>query len=302
MTRLSPTATGILLYILAVMSMSVMDLMAKLLAAHVPVVQVIWARYAGQTVIVTLFLLPRLGSVVRTRRPFLHMLRSLFLLLATTFFFFAIARMGLAEATAIIDLNPVLITVGAALFLGEKFGPRRAVGVGAALVGALIIIRPGSAVFTPVALLPLGAAVFYAAFAVTTRFLGRGESIWTSLFYTALLGAVLTSVAVVPVWVPPDAVALALIVGIALVSAIGQVLLIRALMLAEASAVAPFSYVGLLFATIWGMLFFETFPDVPTMIGGAIIVSAGIYIWHRETRDAKTVEVEAIKGEMPGPL
>lgn len=300
MSRLSPTATGILLYILAIMSMSVMDLLAKLLSEQVPVLQVVWARYAGQTAIVTLLLLPRLGRVVRTTHPWLHFLRSLFLLMATTAFFFGISRMGLAEATAIIDVNPVLITLLAAVFLGERFGLRRALGVGAALVGALIIIRPGSAVFSPTALLPLIAAICFASFAVTTRFLGRDENIWTSLFYTALLGAVVLSVIVVPVWVRPDATALALMLGIGAVSAIGQFLMIRALMLAEASAVAPFSYVGLLFATLWGMLFFDAFPDGPTMVGGAIIVAAGIYVWHREIRDARSAEVEVLKGQMPG--
>ncbi|MCB1358601.1 MAG: DMT family transporter [Maritimibacter sp.] len=301
MSRLSPTAAGILLYMLAILSMSVMDLLAKTLSAHVPVLQVVWARYAGQTAIVTLLLLPRLGTVVRTRHPWLHLLRSAFLLCATTAFFFGLSRMGLAEATAIIDTNPVLITLMAAVFLGERFGLRRALGVGAALVGALIIIRPGSAVFTPTALLPVIAAICFAGFAVATRFLGRNESIWTSLFYTALLGAVVLSLAVVPIWQTPNATAIWLMVGIGAVSAIGQFLMIRALMLAEASTVAPFSYVGLLFATLWGMLFFDTFPDVPTMIGGAIIVVAGIYVWHRETRDAKSAQVEALKGEVLGP-
>lgn len=299
MTRLSPTAAGILLYILAVMLMSVMDLLAKILSAHIPVMQVIWARYAGQTALVTLFLLPRLGTVIRTRYPGLHFLRSAFLLTATIAFFFAISRMGLAEATAIIDVNPVLITLGAAIILGEKFGPRRALGIGAALIGALIIIRPGSAVFSPTALLPLLAAVCFASFAVATRFLGRDESIWTSLFYTALLGAIVMSVLVVPVWTRPDPTALVLMVAIGFVSAVAQFLLIRALMLAEAGAVAPFSYVGLLFATLWGMLFFGTFPDVATMIGGAIIVGAGIYVWHRETQDARGAATEAIKAERP---
>lgn len=300
MSRLSPAAAGILLYILAIMAMSVMDLMAKLLATHVPVLQVLWARYAGQTAIVTLLLLPRLKSVVRTRYPGLHFLRSFLLLCATSAFFFGISRMGLAEATAIIDVNPVLITLGAALFLGEKFGLRRALGVGAALVGALIIIRPGSAVFSPTALLPFAAAISFAGFAITTKFLGREESVWTSLFYTALLGALVLSLLVVPVWVRPSPTALMLMLAIGVVSSTGQFLMIKGLMLAEASAVAPFSYVGLLFATLWGMLFFGTFPDGPTMLGGAIIVAAGIYVWHRETRDAKTAQVEAIKGETGG--
>lgn len=287
MPRFSPTTSGILLYVLAILTMSVMDLVAKTLSGELPVVQVVWARYAGQTVIVTLIVLPRLGQVVRTRYPGLQFLRSLFLLMATSMFFFAISRMGLAEATAIMDVNPVLITLGAALFLGERFGPRRALAIGAALVGALIVIRPGSAVFSPAALFPLAAALFYSGFALITRRVGRDESIWTSLFYTALLGAAVLSVAVVPVWVAPTGMALALMGLIGAIAAIGQFLMIRAFTLAEASVVAPFSYAGLIFATVWGALFFNTWPDGPTLLGAAIIVMAGLYVWHRETADAR---------------
>lgn len=287
MKNLSPTTSGILLYMAAILTMSVMDLMAKRLSADLPVLQVVWARYTGQTVIVTLMLLPRLGSVLRTRYPGLQFLRSLVLLLATSSFFFGISRLGLAEATAIMDVNPVLITLGAAFFLGERFGPRRTLAIIAALIGALIVIRPGSAVFSPWALMPLAAAFFYAAFAIVTRFVGRDESIWTSLFYTALLGSVVLSIAVVPVWVTPSGTALLLMLVIGAVAAIGQFLLIKALMLAEASAVAPFSYVGLIFATLWGALFFGELPDLATWIGGAIIVTAGLYVWHRETHDQR---------------
>lgn len=287
MPRLTPAASGILLYVLAVFAMSVMDMIAKRLSADLPVLQVVWARYAGQTVIVTLLVLPQIGRVVRTRYPGLHFLRSGFLLLATSMFFLSVSRMGLAEATAIMNVNPLLITLGAVLFLGERIGLRRALGIAAALAGALIIIRPGTSVFSPSALLPLAAAVFYSGFALLTRRLGRDESLWTSLFYTALLGAAVLSVAVVPIWVTPTGTALVLMVLIGAVAAVGQFLLIRALMLAEASAVAPFSYAGLLFATFWGLVFFGDWPDGPTLAGAGLIVAAGIYVWHRETRDAR---------------
>lgn len=287
MKSLSPAAAGILLYILAVMTMTVMDGMAKALTRELPVVQVVWARYAGQTLIVTLIVLPRIHQVVRTKFPGLQFLRSLFLLAATSLFFFSVSRMGLAEATALMDINPVLITLGAALFLGEKIGLRRALGIAAAMVGALIIIRPGSEVFSPIALFPIAGAAFYAAFALATRFVGRGETVWTSLFYTALLGAVVLSVAVVPFWQAPSPRAVLLMLAIGFVAALGQFLLIRAFMLAEASLVAPFSYAGLLFASLWGVLFFDEWPDGPTILGAAIIVAAGLYVWHRETREAR---------------
>ncbi|MEJ1991099.1 MAG: DMT family transporter [Maritimibacter sp.] len=287
MKSLTPTTSGILLYITAVFLMSVMDLTAKALSAELPVLEVVWARYMGQTVVVTLIVLPRIRQVARTNYPGLQFLRSLFVLGATSMFFFGVSQMGLAETTAIMDVNPVLITLGAALFLGEKLGPRRLIGIGAALLGAMIIIRPGSAVFSPFALLPMGAAICYSGFALVTRHVGQGETVWTSLFYTALLGAAVLSVAVVPIWVTPSPKALALMVMIGFIAASGQFLLIRAFTLAEASTVAPFSYVGLLFATLWGAIFFGNFPDRATLIGAAIVVVAGIYVWHRETREAR---------------
>jgi len=287
MKRLSPASAGILLYILAIMTMTVMDAMAKAMAQELPVLQVVWARYAGQTLVVTLLILPRLGRVLRTQYPGLQFLRSLFLLTATSAFFYGISQMGLAEATALIDLNPVLITLGAALFLGERIGPRRIFGILAALTGALIIIRPGSEVFSPFAAFPLLAAVCYAAYALATRFVGRGESVWTSLFYTALLGTVVLSLAVTQIWQTPSERAIRMMLALGVVAAIGQFLLIRAFMIAEASLVAPFSYVGLPFAALWGFLFFAELPDRFTVLGAAIIAAAGIYVWHRETREAR---------------
>lgn len=288
MRALSPAATGILLYTLAIFAMSLMDLVAKTLTLHLPTLQVVWARYTGQTIIVTMVLLPRLKTVMRTKYPGLQFLRSLLLLMGTSLFFFGISRMGLAEATAIMDINPVLITLGAALLLGEKLGPRRVGAIAAALVGALIIIRPGSAVFSLSALAPFAAAFAYAGFALVTRFVGRDESTWTSLFYTALLGTAVLSVAVVPIWVQPGPKDLALMLVIGAIAAVGQFLLIRAFTVAQASVIAPFSYVGLLFAAIWGAVFFGEYPDAATWIGAAVIVCAGVYVWHRESREFKS--------------
>jgi len=158
--------------------------------------------------------------------------------------------------------------------------------VAVSLIGALIIIRPGSAVFSPYAIFPLVAAVMFAGYALTTRFVGRDEDAWTSLLYTALVGALILSAVVPFFWVTPDPLSAGLMVAMGFVGAGGQLLMIRALMAAEASLVAPFSYVGLLFAILWGMLFFGEFPDLPTYLGAGLIVAAGLYVWYRETRAA----------------
>ncbi|MDJ0824392.1 MAG: DMT family transporter [Rhodobacter sp.] len=290
--RLSGTAQGILLMIVTVFFFTFMDVLGKSIAHRTDTVMAIWARYLGQTVVVFLLVLPRLQIVLRTKYPGLQLLRSVFLLAATCCFFFGFVRIGLANASAIMAVNPVLITLGAALVLGERFGLRRAVGVGTALIGALIIIRPGSSVFSGYAVLPFAAAVFYSAYALTTRFVGKDEDAWTSLLYTAAFGAVILSAVVPAFWVPPDLATVLMMLAIGAIGALGHFCLIRALMSAEASTIAPFSYFGLLFATLWGMGIFGEYPDRVTYLGALVIVGAGIYVWHRETRAAREAPAE----------
>ncbi len=126
--------------------------------------------------------------------------------------------------------------------------------------------------------------VFYASYALTTRFLGRDEPILTSFLYTAIIGTLVASVLTTPVWQTPGPGDAAIFLGLGAVGALGQFLLIRSLTLAEAGAVAPFGYAGVVFASIWGFLAFDEVPDGWTILGAAVIVGAGLYVWHRETR------------------
>lgn len=281
------TGRGIVMMLIAIATFTSMDALAKTLIAEYPALQVVWARYTGQTVIVTLVFLPQLRRLLRTRYPGLQAARSLMQFGATAFFFVSLGYVGLAEATAITDLNPVLITLGAALFLGEKLGARRIFGVCAALFGALVIIRPGFGVFQPAALLPLCCAICYAGFALATRWVGRDESPSTSLIYSAMFGTLATTILLPFIWQP---IAMADLWGFVLIGALGSVaqfFLIRAFTIAEASAIAPFGYVGILFATGWGILLFDEWPDGWTVIGALVIAGAGVYVWHRETRVAR---------------
>ncbi|NEX44849.1 DMT family transporter [Rhodobacter sp. ETT8] len=281
---LKDTKSGILLMVLAIFCFAAMDAAAKGLIARYPVPQVIWARFAGQVLIVALLLGPRLPQMLRTQWPVLHLVRSACQLGAIACFFSALPYIGLAEATALGDLNPVLITLGAALFLGERLGPRRLAGVIAALIGALIIIRPGLSVFTPAALLPLAAAVFYSINALLTRRLGPHETAWTPMILAALFGMAVTSAALPFVWVPVPMADWPQFALIGVLGTVAQLFLIRAFTLAEAGSVAPFAYVGLIFATGWGYILYDEVPDLPTIIGALVIVLAGLYVWHRETR------------------
>jgi drug/metabolite transporter (DMT)-like permease len=278
---------GIGLMLLAVLTFTLMDALAKALIPVFGPVQTVWARYAGQTVAVALILGPRLLATLRTRHPGTNLARSVFQFGATALFFSSLAHVGLAEATAIMDVNPVLITLAAALFLGERIGPRRLLGVGVALIGALIVIRPGSGVFSPYALLPLAAACCYTGYAILTRRVGGSESIWTAMLWAALIGTAITTSALPWHWTVPSGWPAVGLAGIGLLGAAGQLFLIRAFTLAEAGAVAPFSYAGLVFASLWGILFFGEWPDLWTVVGGAVIVGAGLYVWRREVQAAR---------------
>lgn len=283
----SVTTRAILFMMLAVAIFSTMDATVKWLLQHYGTVQVVWARYTGQTVLVGALLAPRLLTLLRTRYPGTHLARSMFQFGATAFFFTSLGYIGLAEATAIMDVNPVLITLAAAVFLGEKLGPRRLAGVLAALIGALIVIRPGSGVFTPAALLPLAAACCYTGYAILTRRVGREESVWTSLIYTALAGTVIASVALPFHWTPVAPAHWPAFIAVGLLGAAAQLSIIRAFTMVEAGVIAPFAYAGLLFATVLGYALFDEMPDVWTGVGALVIVTAGLYVWHRETQLAR---------------
>ena len=286
-TPASPPARGILLMIGAILLFTAMDATAKGLIQRYPAPQVIWVRFAGQLLIVLLLLRHHLGPVLRTRFPVLHFWRSASQFGATTFFFLSLPHIGLAEATAIADLNPVLIALGAALFLGERLGPRRLAGVAVALAGALIVIRPGSGVFTWWALLPLLCALSYATSALLTRKIGTQESVWASMVYAALFGTIVAGLALPFVWQP---VATADLWRFALIACLGtgaQLCIIRSFSIAEASVVAPFAYLGIVFAAGWGIVLYDQWPDRWTMIGALVIVGAGLYVWHRETQAAR---------------
>lgn len=285
----SHVSRGVALMILAILLFTAMDATAKGLIERYPAPQVIWARFAGQLLLVVLILNLRTGPLLRTRYPWLHMARSAFQFGATGLFFLSLGHIGLAEATALTDINPVLITLGAALFLGERLGPRRIAGVVVALVGALIILRPGLGVFSPWALLPLGAAVCYTGNALLTRHIGPREPVWTSLLHASIFGTLLAALALPFVWTPVSGPDLLLFALVGCLGTGAQLCIIRSFSMTEASIVAPFAYLGIVFATFWGIVLYDQWPDRWTVIGALVIVGAGLYVWHRETRAARNL-------------
>ncbi len=282
LNALSPVARGAALLTLSTFCFATMDAVAKgLMQRHDPL-QVIWARYAVQALLVAAIVAPWLGRVARTRRLKLQVIRSAFLFGATLFGFLAFSVMPLADATAIFEVGPLAITALAALVLGERVGPRRWTAVGFGFLGALIIIRPGGEAFRAAALLPLMGAMCFAAYAIATRHLSDSEGFWTTSLYSALLGAGLASLSLPFVWRTPSAEDAGLMALMGAIGTAGQLLIIRAFAVAPASAIAPFTYAHLLWATLWGAVLFGDLPDGWTVLGAGVIVGSGLYVWRRE--------------------
>ncbi|MEM9147008.1 MAG: DMT family transporter, partial [Pseudomonadota bacterium] len=164
----------------------------------------------------------------------------------------------------------------AALVLGEPVSRLRWAAAGIGFCGALIIAQPGSAALGWAAVFPLGGALAFAAFNITTRYLGTNDPPLTTFFYTGMVGALVASLAVPFVWTTPALADLLLLGLMALLGAAGQGMLIVALRFAAASTLAPFLYVQLIWAAALGLLVFGDWPALTTVLGAAVIVAAGL--------------------------
>ena len=278
----SPEKKGIWLFCAAILLFSTMDIVAKDLMERHGSMQVVWARYASQFFWTVLVLSPRLLTLVKTNHLGLQLIRSACLFGGTFFFFTSIKFLALAEATAIFNISPLVITILSVVILKEVVGIRRWLGVLTGLAGALIIIQPGADLFTPASFLPVCAAICFAGYAISTRFLGSDEPHATSFFYTTLIGTIAASLFIPFVWETPNTRDMFAMSTFGIIGACGHILLIIALGYAQASVLAPFTYLGVLFGAFWGFVFFAEVPGLATWIGAIVIIGAGLYVWQRE--------------------
>lgn len=288
--RFSQVGRGIGWMLLSVCLAAVMDAMSKYLVQSYPVIQVVWARYFFQAIVVCLVLGGRLRPIVATRKLGLQIARSGLLLGASLAFVYGLKHIPLAEASTILFLAPLIVTALSVPLLGEVVGWRRWAAVAAGFVGALIIVRPGAGIFDMAVAFPVATAVFYAFYMIATRRLSRFDPALTTLFYTALVGALALS-AVVPLsWRTPDVEGWGLMVVLGGLGGLCHFALIRAFAAAPAVVITPFEYSRLIWAAGFGLLLFGDFPDGWTMLGALIIVGSGLYVFHRERQQRTRTE------------
>lgn len=270
---------GILLMVSAMMIVPFMDAFAKHLSGRYAVSQLVWSRFFFHFAILAPFVLYRHRlAALRPRQPVLQIVRGGFLLSATVLFFGAISVMPIANALALLFVSPMVVTALSPFVLGEEVGLRRWAAAIAGFGGALVILRPGLGVMQWGSLLAAGAGCSFAFYTLATRKLAGSAPPSVTLAYTAILGALVMSIAVVPDWITPRPADLAMMVAIGAIAAAGHFLLIRAFDHAPASLLAPYSYSEIVMATALGYVWFGDFPDGWTWTGIAVIVASGIYI------------------------
>jgi drug/metabolite transporter (DMT)-like permease len=289
---------AILLIIGAVACFALLDGIVKYLTAYYPVPLLVWARYLVQALVMVAWLAPRIGArLVHTRQPALQLARGAVLVASSVFFVSALRRMPLAEATAINYTTPTLVILLAVVVLKERMTPPRWAFVVTGMAGMLLIVRPGTAILGAGAAFALGAALCYAAFQILTRKLAA-EDPRVTLFYPALTGSVLMTLTLPFITGPVDVAwthVLLILLGGAL-GTIGHFLFILAFQRAPASGLTPFTYLQIVFATLFGWGFFGQFPDAAALAGIAIIGGSGLLLtWHeRRTALATTEEPAAV--------
>ncbi len=273
---------GILWMLTTTLMFVSMDTCVKILVADYPTLQVVWGRYFFQVVILCVFLAPKLASLIRTQSLKFQLLRSVFLLGATLCFFQSLNTLQVAEASAIMFTAPLIVTALAPVVLKEKVGIRRWVSVLVGFAGAMIIIRPGAATADVSAFWALGGAACYGCYQLSTRALSSQDPVLTTLFYSALLGAIAMSFIAPIDYKAPEPMAWVLMAASGAFGTLGHFSMIKAFTQAEAAKVAPFTYSNLIWASIIGFALFGTLPDVWTYVGALVIVMSGLYIAHRE--------------------
>ncbi|MHA6844818.1 DMT family transporter [Ralstonia syzygii] len=288
---------GIAFLIAAVAFFAAFDTLTKYVSTTVPVVMALWFRYLFQMVSTGVTLLPSRGrSLLRTRRPWLQVVRGLLLLLTSLFAFLSLRRMPVGEVTAIVMLTPLVITLVAAMSLGEQVSAVRWICMAGGFLGAMLVIRPGSAAFDWGMLLPLGMVAANAAFQVVTSRLANVDEAGTTHFYTGAVGALLLTFALPFGWQALGGwIWWLLLILMGIVSSLGHALLIMAYTRAPVAMLTPYLYMQIGFAMIGGWLAFSHVPDgwsVAGMTTIAICGAAGTWATARERRMATLAAVD----------
>lgn len=270
---------------------AVTDALAKWLVADFPVPQILAVRSTAALVI----LLPIVWHVgwrlLRTGEPWLHALRTVLVVAEVMLFYAAVRDMQLAEVMLVYFAAPLFVTALARPLLGEIIGWRRWLAVLTGFAGVYLVLDPTAPSFGFSGLIALGGSLAFALVMVATRKLRSAGGLALITYQTigVFAASVMAAISLPDGWKPAETTSLALFGVVGVGSMIAYYLINRSLVLAPAAVVAPFNYTSIVWAILLGYAVFGDIPSFQGLIGGAIIVGAGLYILYRESRQKHSV-------------
>ena len=274
--NLSNSLVGTILLVGTYFFFSIMELTAKELGENFNPFQIVFARYSSQLILLLFLFNKNSFKHLKSEFPLIQVLRGALLLITTCFMFTGLANLPFAENIAIYMIGPVITTILAWYILKEKITILQIVIVLIGLAGAIIIANPNQNEFNYAVIFPLMAALCFAFFTISTKFLNSSDSNQTTLLFTALTGTGLSLPFIYFFWNSPTFFDLYLMFSLGLLATIGHFLFIEALKVIKASFAAPFVYLTVLLATFWGYILYQEIPNNNTIIGALLIMLAGL--------------------------
>lgn len=263
-----------------------LDTCAKWLSSSLPTAQIVWTRYVGAALI-ALAASRSLSRPVtlRSKRPWLQLVRSTLLLGSTGANVLALRQLQLSETATISFLTPIFVALLAGPLLGERVGAERMIAIAIGFLGVAIATRPGTAAFQPIVLVAIAGVVCNSGYVLATRKLAGADAAQTTLAWTQIAGVVFLTPILPWVWRQPGtAGAWLLMAAMGVFGAVGHGLLIVAHRYAPAPTLTPFSYTQLIWMIVSGVMVFGQWPAAATLLGAALVVACGAYLALKERR------------------
>ena len=282
----SKESIGILFAISSFFCFSLLDALQKTAIINHSVFQILLIKYSF--VLVLSFIESKRKNnpkFYKSKNYKLQLFRSILSIIESGCFVLAFKYMSLADAHSVGALCPVIVVALSVIILKEKVTTKVWIAIFIGFVGVLIVLRPASTIFDIKSLIPLAAAFFVGLYQVITKKISEYDSPEVSLFYTSIVGILVTSLLAINFWQPTNISSYLIFLGIGIFFSLGFYFQINALSNARASIIQPFHYTLIFWAIILGYIFYEDIPDIFTIIGAIIITSSGIFVINQTSKE-----------------
>jgi drug/metabolite transporter (DMT)-like permease len=266
---------------------AIMAMCIKIASSELPAVQLVFLRSIIGLFIILPIVLPRGINFINTPIIHLHMLRGFISLCAMTCFFYAISHVGLSESTLLNASSPLFIGLLAMPVLKEKITFQSAMALVVGFIGVCFILKPGTDLFTFAALIGLCSGLFIACAKILVRFMATTEPVMRTVFYFSIFSTIYSSILMIWFWQTPTMFDVSIMVLAAICATGGQTLLTYSFTHNEAVTVAPFTYVTVMMATLFGWVGWNELPDIGSSIGAILIIGSCLSL--------------TIQGKLPNP-